>query len=282
MAGELQGKVAVVTGGANGIGRATAELFVREGARVVIGDLDTSTGETFAAEHGSSALFRRTDVGNTDDVQALVDLAVGQFGQLDVMFNNAGVSCNPCTDFLDDPLIDFERVMQVNVLGLIVGCQRAARHMVRRGSGSIINNASIAGLIPGLSMLLYRTSKVAAIHASKSIAIDLAQHGIRVNCLAPGHIPTSLNAFAPPRSSETTIARLREAMQPVWDANKPLKRTGTPQDAAQAALFLASDRSAQITGIVLPVDGGISAGDPVNHLRELMEVRAAALDMGDE
>lgn len=281
MTGELEGKVAVVTGGANGIGRATAELFVREGARVVIGDLDTATGTAFAGEHGSSARFQRTDVGNPDDVQALVDLAVDQFGQLDVMFNNAGVSCKPSVNFLDDELPDFEQVMRVNVLGVIMGTQRAARHMAKNGGGSVINNASIAGLIPGLAMLAYRTSKVAAIHATKSMAIDLAQYGIRVNCLAPGHIPTDLNAFAPPEATAEQAARVQAAMKPAWDANKPLKRQGVPHDVAQAALFLAGDRSAQITGTVLAVDGGISAGDPVNHLKELMDARSSALEHGE-
>jgi NAD(P)-dependent dehydrogenase (short-subunit alcohol dehydrogenase family) len=130
-------------------------------------------------------------------------------------------------------------------------------------------------------MLAYRTSKVAAIHASKSMAIDLAQYGIRVNCLAPGHIPTDLNAFAPPGASPETAARVQVAMKSVWDANKPLKRQGTPADVAQAVLFLAGDRAAQITGTVLAVDGGISTGDPVNHFKELMEARASALAYGE-
>lgn len=277
---ELAGKVAVITGAARGIGRATAALFVAEGARVVIGDIDEEAGQAAALALGEAAIFRKADVGRTEDIDALVAAAVDRFGALDVMFNNAGVSCRPSADFLDDDLADFEQVMRVNVLGVILGTQRAARHMARNGGGSIINNTSIAGLIPGLAMLAYRTSKVAAIHASKSMAIDLAQYGIRVNCLAPGHIPTDLNAFAPPGASPEAAARIQVAMKPVWDANKPLKRQGTPEDVPQAVLFLAGGRSAQITGTVLAVDGGISAGDPVNHFRELMAARAAALGEG--
>jgi NAD(P)-dependent dehydrogenase (short-subunit alcohol dehydrogenase family) len=278
---ELAGKVAIVTGAACGIGRATAELFVAEGAKVVIGDINDEAGEAAAQELGDSAIYQRADVARAEDIDALVAAAVDRFGGLDVMFNNAGVSCQPSINFLDDELPDFARVMQVNVLGVILGTQRAARHMAKNGGGSIINNASIAGLIPGLAMLAYRTSKVAAIHASKSMAIDLAQYGIRVNCLAPGHIPTDLNAFAPPGASPETAARVQVAMKSVWDANKPLKRQGTPADVAQAVLFLAGDRAAQITGTVLAVDGGISTGDPVNHFKELMEARASALAYGE-
>jgi NAD(P)-dependent dehydrogenase (short-subunit alcohol dehydrogenase family) len=277
---ELAGKVAIVTGAACGIGRATAETFVAEGAKVVIADINEDAGQAAARELGDAAVYQRADVSSAEDMDALVATAVERFGGLHVMFNNAGVSCKPSINFLDDELPDFDRVMQVNVLGVILGTQRAARHMARNGGGSIINNASIAGLIPGLAMLTYRASKVAAIHASKSMAIDLAQYGIRVNCLAPGHIPTDLNAFAPPGVSHEVVQKVRGAMQPVWDANKPLKRQGTPQDVAQAVLFLAGDRSAQITGTVLAVDGGISAGDPVNHFKELMEARASALVQG--
>ncbi|VWX54210.1 SDR family NAD(P)-dependent oxidoreductase [Novosphingobium sp. 9U] len=281
MSQELAGKVAIVTGAASGIGRATAELFVAEGARVVIADINDGAGEATARELGDAAFYHRADVGVAEDIDALVAAAVDRFGGLHVMFNNAGVSCKPSVNFLDDELPDFARVMQVNVLGVIWGTQRAARHMARNGGGSIINNASIAGLIPGLAMLAYRTSKVAAIHASKSMAIDLAQYGIRVNCLAPGHIPTDLNAFAPPGATVQQAERIQVAMKPVWDANKPLKRQGVPHDVAQAALFLAGDRAAQITGTVLAVDGGISAGDPVNHFKELMDARASAMADGE-
>jgi len=277
---ELAGKVAIVTGAACGIGRATAELFVEEGAKVVIADINDDAGETAARDLGPAAIYQRADVARVEDMDALVAATVQQFGGLDVMVNNAGVSCKPSVSFLDDELPDFDRVMQVNVLGVILGTQRAARHMAKHGGGSIINNASIAGLIPGMAMLSYRASKVAAIHASKSMAIDLAQYGIRVNCLAPGHIPTDLNAFTPPGARPEVGERVQAAMKPVWDANKPLKRQGTPHDVAQAVLFLAGDRSAQITGTVLAVDGGISAGDPVNHFQELMAARASALAQG--
>lgn len=278
MGQELAGKVAIVTGGAGGIGRATVELFVREGAKVVIADVDVAAGEQLAASLGGQALFRRTDVAIAEEVQALVDCAVESFGGLDIMFNNAGISCAMFDRFLDDELADFHRVMGVNLLGVMLGSQRAGRYMARHGGGSIINNASIAAHNAGFALMSYRASKAGVVHFSKSIAIDLAEYGIRVNCLLPGHIVTELNSFADPGSSPEVAQRLQQALDPVWLSNQPLKRRGRPQDVAEAALYLASDRSAQVTGIVLPVDGGITAGDPVNHLNEIMKTRARVLE----
>lgn len=278
MGQELAGKVAIVTGGAGGIGRATVELFVREGAKVVIADVDVALGEQLAASLGGQALFRRTDVAIAEEVQALVDCAVESFGGLDIMFNNAGISCAMFDRFLDDELADFHRVMGVNLLGVMLGSQRAGRYMARHGGGSIINNASIAAHNAGFALMSYRASKAGVVHFSKSIAIDLAEYGIRVNCLLPGHIVTELNSFADPGSSPEIAQRLQQALDPVWLSNQPLKRRGRPQDVAEAALYLASDRSAQVTGIVLPVDGGITAGDPVNHLNEIMKTRARVLE----
>ncbi len=146
-----------------------------------------------------------------------------------------------------------------------------------RGGGVILNNASIAGLLPGHALMSYRATKAAVIQLSKSIAIDLAEYGIRVNCLAPGHIRTSLNAFNTPDMTPDEVERVKAALAPVWDSNQPLKRHGKPDDVAQAALYLCSDRAAQVTGIVMPVDGGITAGDPVNHLQAIFDARAQAL-----
>jgi NAD(P)-dependent dehydrogenase (short-subunit alcohol dehydrogenase family) len=278
MGKELAGKVAIVTGGAGGIGRATAELFVAEGASVVIADVDPKSGEKLAAQLGSAALFKRTDVSKADELQTLVDLAVEQFGGLDIMFNNAGISGAQYPRFLDDDLEDFRRVVDINLFGVMTGSRCAGRYMSEHGGGVIINNASIAGVLPGQALMSYRVSKAAMIHFSKCIAIDLAEYGIRVNCLAPGHIRTPLTSFSMPGMDEAQLAQLREAMAPVWDSNQPLKRHGKPEDVAQSVLFLCSDRSAQITGALLPVDGGITAGDPVNHLQELFDARASVID----
>lgn len=277
MGKELAGKVAIVTGGSGGIGRATAELFVAEGAKVVIADVEEAQGEALAASLGASALFRRTNVASADEVQALVDFAVARFGGLHVMVNNAGIGGTPHSRFLDDDLADFDRVMGVNLLGVMLGSQRAGRHMAANGGGSIVNVASIAALLAGFGVLTYRASKAGVLQFSKSIAIDLAEYGIRVNCIAPGHIRTNMSALASTDMSAEAAERVARAMDPVWDANQPLKRTGRSGHVAEAILYLASDRSSQITGTVLPVDGGIVAGDPVNHLELLMAARAQAL-----
>ncbi len=282
MSRELDGKVAVVTGAASGIGRATAKLFAAEGARVVMADINAEEGEKLALEIGESARFRQTDVADAGEVQALIDFATGQFGGLDIMFNNAGISGAQYPRFLDDDLADFHKVVGINLYGVMVGSKAAGKYMSGHGGGVIINNASIAGILPGQALMSYRVTKAAVIHFTKCLAIDLAEYGIRVNCLAPGHIRTPLTAFTLPGMSEEQMVRVREAMAPVWDSNQPLKRHGRPEDVAQTVLFLGSDRSAQITGVVLPIDGGITAGDPVNHLQELFDARSRALESQDQ
>ncbi|HSW12732.1 MAG TPA: SDR family oxidoreductase [Solimonas sp.] len=277
MGQELAGKVAIITGGASGIGKATAELFVAEGAKVVIADINEEQGQVMAASLGPTALFKRTDVSSKVEVQALVDFAVERFGGLHIMFNNAGISGVQHSRFLDDQLEDFQKVVGINLFGVMTGCQAAARHMSKHGGGVILNNASIAGVLPGQALMTYRATKAAVIMISKSLAIDFAEYGIRLNCLAPGHIRTPLTSFAPPGISAETAERVKQAVGAAFDVNQPLKRTGRPEDVAQVVLFMVSDRAAQITGTVLPVDGGITAGDPVNHLNEIMAARAQAL-----
>jgi NAD(P)-dependent dehydrogenase (short-subunit alcohol dehydrogenase family) len=274
---ELAGKIAIITGGASGIGRATAELFVAEGAKVVIADVDAAQGEALAAQLGAGAAFKRADVSNKAEVQALVDFAIAHFGGLHIMFNNAGISGAQHARFLDDPLEDFQKVIGINVFGVMTGSQAAARHMARNGGGVILNNASIAGVLPGQALMSYRASKAAVIMLSKSLAIDFAEYNIRVNCLAPGHIRTPLTSFVPPGTAPDVAERVKQAVGAAFDVNQPLKRAGRPEDVAQVVLFIVSDRAAQITGTVLPVDGGITAGDPVNHLLAIQAARAQAL-----
>jgi NAD(P)-dependent dehydrogenase (short-subunit alcohol dehydrogenase family) len=264
---ELTGKVAIVTGGASGIGRGTVERFVADGARVVIADVETDNGEALAAALGPDAFFRRTDVSDPDQVGALVAVAVERFGGLDVMVNNAGVS-GPLRRLLDDDLTDFHRIMSVNVLGVMAGTRDAARHMATHGGGSIINMASIGGIQAGGGVMTYRASKAAIIQFTKCAAIELAHYEIRVNAIAPGNIPTPILASSAgdmdPAELERYEAKIRETMR----ADRPLKREGTPEDIAEAALYFASDRSRYVTGTVLPVDGGTVAGKAIRSKRE--------------
>jgi NAD(P)-dependent dehydrogenase (short-subunit alcohol dehydrogenase family) len=277
MAGQLEGKVAIVTGGASGIGLATVELFAAEGAKVVIADIDRASGEALADRLGDAARFFAVDVAKRAEVEALVAFAVEQFGRLDVMFNNAGISCAAFPDFLDDTLEDFDRVVAVNLLGPMLGTQIAARQMARQGGGgSIINTASIAGVLAGQAMMSYRVTKAGVVHFSKSAAIELARHGVRVNCIAPGHIQTAMSAFEE-GSAPDNVTALAKEIDAIYLSNQPLKVRGRPEDVAQAALYLASDRSSFSTGIVIPVEGGVVAGDPVNHLSDIMGARQRIL-----
>jgi NAD(P)-dependent dehydrogenase (short-subunit alcohol dehydrogenase family) len=193
------------------------------------------------------------------------------------MYNNAAVS-SAMTRLLDDELTDFNRVMSINVLGTILGTQRAARYMAKHGGGSIISTSSTAGVLASFGQTSYRASKAAIVHFTRVAAIELAEHGIRVNCILPGQIDTGLigaafGAQLTPEQLEELERKIREVMMSI----QPLKRKGVPGDVAQAALYLASDRSAYVTGMLLPVDGGITAGDPINHLERIFRVRAEAM-----
>ena len=263
MVNELVGKVAIVTGGASGIGRGTVEKFAAEGARVVIADVETDKGEELATALGQDAFFQRTDVSDPEQVAALVAAAVEKFGGLHVMVNNAGVSGTMHRRLLDDDLADFHRIMAVNVLGVMAGTRDAARHMGAHGGGSIINVTSIGGIQAGGGVMTYRASKAAVIQFTKSSAIELAHYEIRVNAIAPGNIPTRLvktsGMYMDAEQLERYEAEIRETMR----ADRPLKREGTPDDVAEAALYFASDRSRYVTGTVLPVDGGTVAGKAI-------------------
>lgn len=275
---ELAGKVAIVTGGASGIGRAIAERLADEGARVVIGDLNAERGEALAASLGESGAFCRTDVTDAASLDALVAFAADKFGPLDVMVNNAGIPSVPCERLLDDELVDFHQVMSVNLFGVMAGTRAAGRLMREQGTGGvIINTASSSGVQPGMALMTYRASKAAVAHFTRCAALDLAEYGIRVNAVAPGMTKTEMMTFAEPGMSAEQAAALDEAMLPVWLAGQPLKLQCLPQDVANSVAFLASDRARLITGVVSSIDGGMTVGDPVNHLRALMERRSEAL-----
>lgn len=266
MAGELADKVAIVTGGASGIGRAAAELFVREGGRVIIADLDSIGGRALADALGASAAFHRTDVSEADQVQAVVDFAVAHFGGLDVMFNNAGIAGRPMDTIEHDNFGDFDQVMAVNLRGVMLGTQRAARYMVRNGGGSIVITASVAGSFAGFGQAAYRAAKAGVLQFARAAAIEYGAHAVRVNCINPLGIPSGM---------------LGEEAVRMLMTGQALKRLASPVDVANVALFLASDRSAHVTGQDIAVDGGFSIGDNTNYVERMLEMRGQQEGMLD-
>ncbi|GAB5003951.1 SDR family oxidoreductase [Mycobacterium avium] len=260
MTASLAGKVAIVTGGASGLGRGIVQRFVDAGAEVIIADLNDQGGQQLATDCGARAWFQHVDVAVAEDVHAVVQAAVDRFGGLDVMVNNAGISSAMHKSFLGDDLADFSTVMSVNLLGVMLGTREAARYMAANEGGSIINVASIGGLQAGGGVMTYRASKAAVIHFTKSVAIELAPLGVSVNCLAPGGIPTPILASSVHGLSAESVDKFVEKTRIKMRNDRPLPRDGTPEDVAEAALYYAACTSA--TGTVLPIDGGTSAGGP--------------------
>ena len=254
--GRLDGRVAVVTGGASGIGAATVRRFVGEGARVVIADMQDEAGQSLAAELGDDVAFHHTDVTREEDVAASIDTAVDRWGSLDVMFNNAGFG-GALGPIETTTVEEFDLTFDVLVKGVFLGIKHATPVMREQGGGSIVNTASVAGLQAGWSPHLYSVAKSAVIHLTKSTALELGEYGIRVNCICPGIIATPLAAGRPDVSDESL-----EKMKGALGRTQVLGRIGDPDDIAQAATWLASDESSFVTGHAQVVDGGAYAGRP--------------------
>ncbi|OBF27550.1 oxidoreductase [Mycobacterium sp. ACS1612] len=265
MGDELAGEVAVVTGGASGLGEGLVRRFAAEGAKVVIGDVDVDSGRALAAELGDNALFVEADVADFDQVGRLVSTAVESYGGLHVMVNNAGISGTMHRSFIDDDLADFHKVMAINVGAVMAGTRDAARHMSEHGGGSIINITSIGGIQAGGGVMSYRASKAAVIQFTKSAAIELAHYEIRVNAIAPGNIRTAIVRKSAAGEDREKLAEFEEKIRAQMRADRPLKREGTAEDVAEAALYFATDRSRYVTGTVLPIDGGTVAGKVIRR-----------------
>ena len=274
MADELAGKVAIVTGAASGIGRGVAEKFLAEGAHVVLADVNAEQGKAAEAELGAGARFKQTDVSDQDQVRDLVTFAAETFGGLHVMFNNAGISGARHPRLLEDDLADFHHVLGINLLGVMAGTREAARHMATNGGGSIINISSIGGVQAAPGMWNYHVSKVGVIFFSKCAAVDLGELGIRVNCIAPGNIETPiLGGVMAAGMPEEEKAELMEKIRAFLLTRQAIKRQGTTNDIAEAALYFASDRSSYVTGNMLTVDGGMTAGAPPQTARSFEAVK---------
>ena len=255
--GKLDGKVAVITGGASGIGESSVRLFVREGARVVIGDVQEDRGRSLAASLGASAVFQATDVSRADAVQKLVNTAVENFGRLDCMFNNAGFGSR-ARPIAETPIEEFDLLLSVLLRGVFLGMKFAAQVMTRQKSGTIVNTASVAGMLAGYGSHIYSTAKAGVIQLTRSVAMELGESGIRVNCICPGSIATPIFV----RGIGLTTEEENQAL-PVIDkalVHQPIERAGSPDEIAAAALWLASDDSSFVTGHALVVDGGLTGG----------------------
>ena len=274
MAGRLDGRVAVVTGGGNGIGRATVLRFLDEGARVVVADLNEATGkETLdladKAGQGTRVRFVRVDVAEEPQIEAMIDLAVRDFGRLDCVFNNAGVAgaIGPITHLSVE---DWDYTFGVLVRGVFLGMKHGARVMKARGEGGVIlSTASVAGLSGGDGPQAYSASKAAVINLTRAVAIELAPSRIRVNAICPGGINTPLLHRGSP-----------EAMGALLDTVQPWPEHGRPEDIAAAALYLASDDARFVTGAALVVDGALTAGGGNTMRSGLGQANAAMMVVG--
>jgi len=249
---DFDGKVALVTGGGVGIGRATALAFAREGARVVIGNRNVERGgEVVKAiqDAGGEASFLRTDVESEDDIKALVDHAVSNYGRLDVAFNNAGIEglVAPLLEQTDD---NYQNVMNVNVRGVWLSMKYQIPEMLKAGGGAIVNNSSVAGMIGFGGIGIYSASKHAVMGLTKCAALEYSAQGIRVNAVNPAVIDTSM------------VDRLADSMgteKEALGALHPIGRIGHPDEVANAVLWLCSGKASFVTGVGLPVDGAYTA-----------------------
>ena len=280
MSGRLDGKVAVITGGASGMGAATVRKFVAEGARVVIADVQEEKGRELAQDIGPEAVFAFADVCREADVQGMIETAAAEFGGLDCLFNNAGfagVMGDIETTDMGEP---YERTVGAMLTGVVLGMKHAVPHLKARGGGAIISTASVAGIKGGLGPHVYSGVKAAVVNLSRSVAMELGPFSIRVNAICPGGIATPIFAgqLAQSGGNEDYAAAVRPFLQQM----QPVPRAGEPEDIANAACFLASDEASFITGQALVVDGGLTAGNwvPPGETSAL-DAMAEAFGVGD-
>lgn len=279
--GMLEGKVAVITGATSGIGARSAELFVEEGAKVVIAGRRVEEGERLAKALGASASFIRTDVAREADVEAMIGHAVAAFGRIDCLFNNAG---NPghMVGIAEIDVEHLDQILATHVRGAVLGMKHVAPVMLRQGSGSIINMGSVAGMSGGWSSHQYSAAKAAIIHLTRSVAGELGEQGIRVNCVSPGAIVTGIFGKGAGLSA-AAAERTTDALKARFATLQPIPRAGLPDDIARAAIYLASDASSFVNGHNLVIDGGGTAAgrrwsETVAQRRQMAELQAAAED----
>ena len=249
--GRLDGKVAVITGGASGMGESTAQLFVREGARVVIGDVQREKGEAVAASLGDACVFTSVDVSSSEDVRALVRTAVDRFGKLDIMYNNAGIGGGEGS-IVDCSEETFDRIIAVDLKAVWLGMKHALPYLIANGGGSIITTASVSAFMGMPGQGAYGSAKGGVVQLTRVCAIENAGTGVRANCICPGGTLTPLLWANPATTNHVDPEVLRGRLAHV----QPIPRAGLPEDIANAALWLASDESSFVTGQAIVVDGG--------------------------
>ena len=273
--GKLDGKVAVITGGASGIGAAAVRLFVEEGCRVVIADVQDDKGTRLADELGKSSAYLHADVSRESDVSGAIAHALSRFGRLDCLYNNAGLGgvSGPIAEI---PVDGYDQTMGVLLRGVFLGMKHAAPIMTQQGSGSIISTASVAGLQAGYGPHIYSAAKAAVVHLTRSVAMELGESGVRVNCICPGGIATPIFGAALGVSG-AEADRVAETMKVLLTAFQPIQRAGLPEDIARAALWLASDDSSFVNGHALIVDGGLIGGRMWSVVQEQRQHLRAAL-----
>lgn len=271
----LNGKVAVITGGASGIGESAVRRFVAEGARVVIADLQDAPGQALAAELGDAVVYVHTDVAREEDVKGAIDAAVARFGRLDCLINNAGVT-GALASVEGVEGASWDRALAILVNGPMYGIKHAAPVMKRQRSGSIINIASLAGLRHGYGPLGYSVAKAAVAHLTRCTAADLGESNVRVNAISPGAIVTPLAGAGLGVAREEILKRL-PVQEKMYARMQPIPRAGKPEDVAAALVFLASDDSSFVNGHDLVVDGGITCGLSNSQMQLGMKVLQQAL-----
>jgi len=273
----LAGKVAVVTGGASGIGEATVRLFADEGAAVVVADIQDGPGRALAAELGARGVYVHADVTREADVEAAVREAVTRFGRLDCLFNNAGAA--GARGGIEEISVDgFDATVALLLRSVLLGMKHAAPIMKRQGAGSIISTASVAGLRTGFGPHVYSAAKAAVIHLTRSVAMELGEHGVRVNCICPGGIATPIFGKSFGLSADRAEGMI-PLIKGILETAQPIPRSGVPDDIARAALWLASDESTFVNGEALVVDGGLTGGRLWSEVQQRAALMQAAMGL---